>query len=87
MYLLKLTIFILHNIYIFNIVNIIDNYFLVKCFMINDKNVRLFLDSNSSKSVFERIGATCDREEKSPGLVSKSGMLTCFLLIKISSIL
>lgn len=31
-----------------------------------------FLDS-SSKSVFERIGASCDREKSSPGLVSKSG--------------
>lgn len=33
----------------------------------------LFLDSSSSKSVFERIGASCDREKSSPGLVSKSG--------------
>ncbi|VVC30045.1 Hypothetical protein CINCED_3A000933 [Cinara cedri] len=32
-------------------------------------------NSNSSKSVFERIGATCDREKMSPGLVSKSALL------------
>ncbi|XP_050525894.1 uncharacterized protein C19orf47 homolog [Daktulosphaira vitifoliae] len=33
------------------------------------------LNSNSSKSVFERIGASCDIEKKSPGLVSKSALL------------
>jgi len=32
-------------------------------------------NSSSSKSVFERIGATCDREKKSPGLVSKSALI------------
>jgi len=37
-----------------------------------------YLDSSSSKSVFERIGASCDREKKSPGLVSKSGMFLFF---------
>ncbi|KAL4090948.1 hypothetical protein QTP88_025705 [Uroleucon formosanum] len=30
---------------------------------------------NSSKSVFERIGASCDREKSSPGLVSKSALI------------
>lgn len=40
--------------------------------MIN-KNTFLISGSGSSKSVFERIGATCDREKSSPGLVSKSG--------------
>ncbi|KAL5233255.1 hypothetical protein ACI65C_000665 [Semiaphis heraclei] len=30
---------------------------------------------NSSKSVFERIGASCDREKSSPGLVSKSALM------------
>ncbi|XP_015376104.1 PREDICTED: uncharacterized protein C19orf47 isoform X2 [Diuraphis noxia] len=30
---------------------------------------------SSSKSVFERIGASCDREKSSPGLVSKSALM------------
>ncbi|XP_050424679.1 uncharacterized protein C19orf47 [Adelges cooleyi] len=32
-------------------------------------------NSSSSKSVFERIGASCDNLKKSPGLVSKSALL------------
>lgn len=38
------------------------------------------LDTSTSKSVFERIGASCDREKKSPGLVSKSGK-SIFILV------